>query len=60
MQDKKKKKKKGIAQPFYQAYNMDTSISWANKRAITNTSKYRIINLIKTQKQWVITIVLHI
>ena len=36
---------------------MDANISWANKRAITNTSKYRLINLIKTQKQWAITIV---
>ena len=37
---------------------MDINISGANKCAIKNTSKYRIINLIKTQKQWAITIVL--
>ena len=36
---------------------MDANISRANKRAITNTSRYRLINLIKTQKQWAITIV---
>ena len=39
---------------------MDASISWANKYAITNASKYALINLIKAQKQRVVTIVLHI
>ena len=40
---------------------MDASISWANKYTITNASKYALTNLIKAQKQWVVTtIVFHI
>ena len=39
---------------------MDTSMPWTNKYAITNASKYAVINLIKAQKQRAITIVFHI
>ena len=39
---------------------MDASISWVDKYAITNVSKYALINLIKAQKQRAITIVFHI
>ena len=39
---------------------MDTSMPWANKYAITNASKYAVINLIKAQKQRAVTIVFHI
>ena len=39
---------------------MDASISWANKYAIANASRYTVINLIKAQKQQAITIVFHI